>query len=52
MSTEVDLGGWAEALDSCPHVDQSLLIPDNMDNFPDLSINIECSVSDCSFQVK
>eukprot|EP01083_Nonionella_stella_P078698 215514_1 len=45
-----DCGGWAEALDSCSHVVQSVSIPDNIDNIPDLSQNVECSVSGCAFK--
>ena len=49
-SEETDTGGWAEALNFCPHVGESLMIPDNI-SMPDLSQNTECNLSDCSFQV-
>ena len=49
-SEETDTGGWAEALNFCPHVEESLVIPDNA-SMPDLSQNTECNLSDCSFQV-
>eukprot|EP01084_Bolivina_argentea_P135537 238809_1 len=47
---EEDTGGWAEARDSCPHVDESITIPDTADKIPDLSENITCSVSECNFK--
>ena len=50
-STEVDTGGWAEALDFCAHVEQSLIMPKHPNTIPDLSKNIECCIDNCSFQV-
>ena len=36
-----DAGGWAPALDHCPHIDQAIVFPSNGRFAADLSRNIE-----------
>ena len=51
MAEEIDAGGWAPALDSCPHVEAAVTIPQSQSAIPDLSRSLECSRDDCHFTV-
>eukprot|EP01084_Bolivina_argentea_P166930 289785_1 len=45
---EVDQGGYVPARHTCPHVLQSISIPDTLDGFPDLSLSTECNIDKCT----